>query len=78
MHLAAINNRPDVAVTLIRKGASGHVKNSEGKTPYDLVAEDEKNIFAAKHPDIVRTLAMVRPKRAEPAVEEDDAICRIF
>lgn len=57
MHLAAINNHPDVAITLIRKGASGHVKNGQGKVPYDFVSQSEKDIFEAKHPDIVRTLS---------------------
>jgi uncharacterized protein len=72
LHIAVKNNHADVAAVLLRKGSSLTLKNQAGKTPVDLVSNLEKNIFAIKHPELVKIINSTKPKSR--AQEEDDDI----
>ena len=76
LHLAIKNNHAEVAAVLIRKGSSILSKNSAGKTPIDLVSQTEKNIFAVKHPDLVKLINASKPKIK--VAEDDDIGCLVF
>jgi ankyrin repeat protein len=76
LHLAVKNNHADVAASLIRKGASILVKNSAGRSPVDLLTHDEKNIFAVKHPELIKLLNSRKPKTK--TTEEEDIGCQVF
>ena len=76
LHLAVKNNHAEVAASLIRKGSSILAKNKLGKSPVDLLSSDEKNIFAIKHPDLVRLLNSGKPK--SKSSEEDEIGCLVF
>lgn len=76
LHLAVRNNHAEAATVLLRKGSSINMKNLAGKSPLDLLSNDEKNIFAIKHPDLVKLVNSRRPKN-KPS-EEEDILCKIF
>lgn len=76
LHLAVKHNNTEVAASLIRKGASILAKNSSNKSPVDLLSHDEKNIFATKHPDLIKLLNSRRPK--SKISEEEEIGCLVF
>lgn len=76
LHLAVKNNHAEVAASLIRKGASILAKNKLNKSPVDLLSYDEKNIFAIKHPDLIKLLNSRKPK--SKVSEEDEIGCLVF
>ena len=76
LHLAVKNNHTEVAAVLIRKGSSIATKNSAGKSPFSLISQDEKNIFAVKHPDLIKLVNSKRPKNK--VREEEEIGCFIF
>ncbi|CAG9312429.1 unnamed protein product [Blepharisma stoltei] len=76
LHIAVKNNHADVAVALLRKGASIQIKNNHGQTVNEIVSQEAKDVFAAKHPDLIRALATrVKPQARKP--EDDPAVCAI-
>ncbi|OMJ84820.1 hypothetical protein SteCoe_14008 [Stentor coeruleus] len=76
LHLAVKNNHAEVAAVLIKKGSSIATKNAAGKSPLDLVSQDEKSIFAVKHPELIKLISSRKPKSKVP--EEEDIGCLIF
>ena len=77
LHLAVKFNHAEAAAVLIRKGSSIIARNASGKTPIDMVSNDEKNIFAIKHPDLIRLLNSRKPKN-KANEEEEEIGCGLF
>lgn len=76
LHLAVKFNHAEVAASLIRKGASILVKNLQGKSPVDLLSMDEKNVFATKHPELIKLFNSRKPKNK--ADDDDDIGCLVI
>lgn len=71
LHLAVRSNYTDVVVSLMRRGASLAIRNNAGETPVDLATADERDIFATRHPDLVRVItSKQRPKKKKEEPEE--------
>lgn len=62
LHLASKFNHSEAAVVLLRRKANVTIMNNDMKTPLDLVASEEKNIFAAKNADLVQVIRSAIPK----------------
>lgn len=62
LHLAAKNNHSEAAVILLRRKANVLIQNNEMKTPFDLATSEEKNIFAAKNPELIQAIRSAIPK----------------
>ena len=77
LHLAVKFNHAEAAAVLIRKGSSISARNASGRTPLDIVSNDEKNIFAVKHPDLIKLVNSRKPKN-KVSEEDEDIGCSLF
>lgn len=77
LHMAVKLNHSEVAVALLRKGASIHIKNNAGLSIAELVSEEAKDVFTQKHPDLIRALAARNKVQAKRPAEEDTAGCMV-